>query len=118
MAPRVPTRWTFQPYMIVTRNDDGTFRIRMDWDDSFQYSYDADDEEITDVRQTGPKLVEAFLNDRFGGHQFELDAAYLPDGWEEPETPEEKQRREMLVELQEISAALTKSTSNCHTQEA
>lgn len=115
--PRVPTKWTFQPYFIVTRNDDGTFKVSTDWEDSYQYAYDVSGDDITDVREIGSTLMNAWINDRFGGYQACVEESFLPDGWVEPETEEEKRRREMLVELQEISAALSAATSNCHTSE-
>lgn len=116
--PRIPVRWVYHPDVIMTRNDDGTFRIAIDWMDSFENAYDENGTDITDVREIGTTVMDGFLTKDDGQYQYDLASSYLPDGWVEPETEEEKQRREMLVELQEISAALSAATSNRHTLEA
>lgn len=104
-----PVRWMFRPYVTVARSDDGTFEIRSDWQDCHYATYDAGDDEIFDELEIGCKILDAWLKERYGEEKFIFPvhiAGYLPDGWVEPETEEQRARREALEDLQALRKSL------------
>ena len=70
-------RWIFSPFITVEKNEDGTFRIELDLEDSFSAAYDERGYEVEDESfdgyGTGPEVLDQYFKTNGGIYQILVD---------------------------------------------